>query len=392
MYTNIFIFSGEYLLKLLEKNNFIARFVFSTCQDRDDISKQWTSDVLQVLITTTLGIVGNENTSTQYVGIIGYLYDILSVFQSIGRIRPHRRQKGISMIKVTVPVLNDYIRQSMQRDDEQKFISLKSAKLLKEEDKAIFHQCLSSKSVVDWIHNECQCRRQALLSRLGADKIGEICGDCDVCTSNISHITQMAMKATKKIKQTEVSMHKAKQILRELGNSCSLCRKQSCNGFVCLPNHKKKWYDGRCFKCLSKQHRSKECQIIFQCFKDKSCCYYCFGHHSYLGQTFHLPGTECILQDRLKVTIQLDYLLNNSSQNENGFINHLHKIYATEQTFMNFINEKVHFKSFVNPYEKSSLTVSRTLNTSSVINPYIKSSSYVSSLNSSSVLNPYKKK
>jgi hypothetical protein len=60
----------------------------STQQDQMKIAEDWSNSSFRVLVSTSIGLVGNENLNRKYIACAGYLHNNMQVIQAIWRLRP----------------------------------------------------------------------------------------------------------------------------------------------------------------------------------------------------------------------------------------------------------------------------------------------------------------
>ena len=72
---------GKKVYELLQRKDIASKYIDSDSSNQSDIAKKWNDSTLEVLITTTLGLVGNENKKTQMICIVGLLYNLPSIVQ-----------------------------------------------------------------------------------------------------------------------------------------------------------------------------------------------------------------------------------------------------------------------------------------------------------------------
>jgi hypothetical protein len=57
-------------------------------------ASQWGEGKLDVLISTSIALVGNENPLCRFVACAGYLFDAMQVVQAFGRLRQYMRSSS----------------------------------------------------------------------------------------------------------------------------------------------------------------------------------------------------------------------------------------------------------------------------------------------------------
>ena len=72
-------FAGHTIYNLLMGKKISCKYIDSESTDQTLVASEWNNDSLKVLITTTIGLVGNESSRTQMVCIVGLLYNLPSI-------------------------------------------------------------------------------------------------------------------------------------------------------------------------------------------------------------------------------------------------------------------------------------------------------------------------
>ncbi len=83
---------GIFLLKQLStrcKCKFVSGD--SNHEEVNKAAKEWSKGQLDVLVSTTMGLVGKENTTCRHLVCVGYLYDTMQIVQFFGPLRNHMR-------------------------------------------------------------------------------------------------------------------------------------------------------------------------------------------------------------------------------------------------------------------------------------------------------------
>jgi AraC-like DNA-binding protein len=151
----------------------------STQQDQMKIAEEWSNSSFRVLISTSIGLVGNENLNCKYIACAGYLHDNMQVIQAIGRLRPCQRT-SYGKIFFCVPFGLPKFR---IEEDENHLTSLKNENLLSSENNLDFCWTMSSRGVKLWcmaaIRGDRGCSMKLLSKVFGRDT--EDCGACQAC-------------------------------------------------------------------------------------------------------------------------------------------------------------------------------------------------------------------
>ena len=79
---------GLFIYNELSKGGIKSEFIHSKSDNQENVATNWSAGAIRILISKTLGLVGNESAKTQLIVIVGVLYNLLSIVQAMGRIRP----------------------------------------------------------------------------------------------------------------------------------------------------------------------------------------------------------------------------------------------------------------------------------------------------------------
>jgi superfamily II DNA helicase RecQ len=112
---------GEHLLRLLSCR-YNCRFVSSdtTPDEVNQVALNWSKGKYNVLISTSIALVGNENPHCRYLACAGYLYDLMQIVQACGRLR-HFMRDSTGQILFSVP---DKLSDFRIKEDQQRFTRL----------------------------------------------------------------------------------------------------------------------------------------------------------------------------------------------------------------------------------------------------------------------------
>ena len=118
---------------------------------------------------------------TQFICIVGILYDIPSIVQAIGQIRP-KRQTEHSRVIFFVPERVQSRLHYAQINAANNFQGLVSNMILPSTKEESYKECMTLTSVHDWMFKDVGCRFVNLSKRLGYTQ--NKCNLCDACTEN----------------------------------------------------------------------------------------------------------------------------------------------------------------------------------------------------------------
>ena len=247
---------GTLLSCCLEKLKIQYEYINSKSNDIEKVAKEWVEGNIPVLITTTLGLVGNECSKNNYVVCVGTLYDLMSYVQAMSRIRPKWRNEN-SRMDIFIPDKPriGWVGSNNQTDDYNHLQQLKSDNLIvSAEDESIYNRCLTKQSVNDWLYTDEGCRISNLAKRMGYNKGS--CTKCDVCSS--SPIAKSSVIACKQITIENEITEKGKYHLKLLEYTCLSCK----DTYKCVGMCYKK--NNRCFKCDGMDHLAGNCPKRYQ--------------------------------------------------------------------------------------------------------------------------------
>lgn len=301
------------------------------------VAKAWSSGGdTEVLITTTIGLVGNENPVCRHLCIVGLMFNVFNNVQAIGRLRPNQRHPG-GTITFIVPRINSYNNFDVERQKkidgsyEIMAAQLETRGVISHTDHAAFLSVASQESVRQCLTDP-RCTLVALAERFGVPQ-----SKCSVCTNCLSSpIVRTAHQATAQLAATVRQNNSAFSLLQKLEQQCCFCKSENCNGqsLHCYGT-------GRCYKCGQKDHRVRECTVSYETFIKGKGCYCCLDTSQRQGYLRHTPHyKECHLQKRLiRLLIETHTKQSKDSQNQTDFEQFCQKIYLNKNTFSAFIHE-----------------------------------------------------
>ena len=320
---------GHFIRDILEKKHIDVEFIHSGSDDQDQVASKWGNNQLKVLISTTLGLVGNESINTQLVCIVGLLYDLLSVIQAMGRIRPNRRNDDSSMY-IFIPTELKRQLHLDSIDSKINFTQLKSNKIIDSNCEDYYHKCMTATSVYEWITKDIGCRLVSLSRRLGYK--GRTCKKCDNCTS--TNINKASKLKHHNLRVWNKEKEYARDILERLKRYCLVCKKRSCIG-ICIVSNSASL---QCFHCLGK-HRARECKNDYKrILKDKA-CFSCYAYN--MSQSDNHDYNTCSkdgqIKERLRGLIHYAYKEQRKKGVNISYINYLAGIYSSERSYIKFL-------------------------------------------------------
>jgi superfamily II DNA helicase RecQ len=246
---------------------------------------EWSDGSIEVLVSTTVALLGNENKNCRCVIIVGYLFDLMSLVQALGRLRPCQRTSTGS-IRILLPKRNEDWFLRKKQDDFCRTRLLLERGLLTP-NISTFEKIGTISSIREWAFVDEGCRIQSLTSRFGG--LRDKCGVCDRCTA--TPITTMAAASQQLVRRDLNNLNSAVPVLKRLEEICIVCNSGGCDGEKCLGK--------ACFKCGSGSHFSSSCTFVASRIISSRGCYYCFDLYCRQGYSVHTKDC-CPTKRRLK--------------------------------------------------------------------------------------------
>ena len=281
------------------------------------------------MISTTIGLVGNESSKTQFICIVGLLYNLPSIIQAMGRIRPHRRNK-VSSVVIFITENNNSKLYLGKIEAKRYFQGLISTQIISEQSKDYYYKCMTVDSVHDWLTNDLGCRFVSLSNRLGYKQ--NRCNYCDRCSGTVIH--RSSKNSQDMIETINTRKRIGKLILERMKQKCFCCNTKNCIG-ICIAKRR-----GRmtCFHCLG-NHPAKKCNSQYKSILKNKACYSCmvFNFDGNVNHDYRLCSKDGEIRERLRGLIHHAYLDDKKDANRKNFDEFLSGIYATEETFFKFL-------------------------------------------------------
>jgi MinD-like ATPase involved in chromosome partitioning or flagellar assembly len=156
----------------------------------DRIASAWREGLVHLLITTTCGLVGNENKLARFIFFHHCLYAITNLIQGIGRLR--LIQRGPDSV-VTHIESDDFIEEEaaasrasqLSKDCDTLIDQLKTVGALNQSDVQIFQKWFHISGYLSFIKSEGRCQMQ-LLKEMTGHQGAESCGRCTHCLFHTS--------------------------------------------------------------------------------------------------------------------------------------------------------------------------------------------------------------
>ena len=327
---------GNYVFEQLKRKEINCEFIYSGSENQANVAAEWNNNRLNVLISTTLGLVGNESINTQLVCIVGLLYDLPSIVQAMGRIRPKRRRK-ISEMMIFIPNKVKSLLHLGRISAKTNFQQLCACRILSESMKERYMRVMTVSSVYEWLTNDTGCKLVSLACRMGYRQ--NVCNKCDYCTKSITH--KSAEQQRRKIENNRKRKSVGIQLLSKLKKHCFCCKKSSCIG-TCLAS---KLPGMNCYHCLGK-HRANQCTMEYKSVLKNKACYSCFvfNHSEDCNHDYTQCKQKGEVQERLRGLIHHDFIEAKKTNRVLNFTTFISGIYATEETFFKYLYKYKNWK------------------------------------------------
>jgi hypothetical protein len=347
----------------------------STYQEQIACAKSWYKGEHDVLVSTVVALVGNENRLCKTIVVAGFLFNVSSLVQAIGRLRPEQRgpTTRVHIFRLPIRTLN---RQDARQQSDQLFTEIVEAGCLQVDSKDLFVKLFSPVGLLQVLSLKAGCYLQVLSRLYGFVRLP--CNRCGLCrnreqvrpenpyskstpisavttrssppsnlpgSSNMSRQilgketsvpqskrprTEMnSVLAGKEIAERESKdemklRRKAKWVFCELLYRCLVCGKSTCNG-ECA---------GGCYRCGSRSHSYSICTYdsirLAKLLPNKGVCFGCFDTRQHCMEEHNMMS--CPLKRRLKRLVFLDH-----QRQSKNFDRYLRELYSSEMSFVRMV-------------------------------------------------------
>jgi superfamily II DNA helicase RecQ len=169
----------------------------------DQIAEAWRSFSVRLLITTTCGLVGNENKKARFVFLFQCLYSITNLVQGVGRLRLDQRGDDSIVLHIAS---EDYWREEegsrstqLHKSGDRLMEQLSQVNFLSSSDCGIFKDWFHISGYLDFLRAEGRCQLQHLAEMTG--KVDPpVCKRCTYCLFSKAFCS--ATEAVDRIKST----------------------------------------------------------------------------------------------------------------------------------------------------------------------------------------------
>lgn len=334
----------------------------SSFEDQKNCARNWFMGGHDVLVTTVVALVGNENRLCNTIVIGGFLFNISSLVQAIGRLRPEQRGQNsqVQVIRLPITALDRY---KATKDADDKFVELKTSNCLDDSLKETYHQIFSPlglqkllsmkegcylkqlSSLYDFARSDCLrcslCRsskelkpgtlhdpvnsisKTCIRKRAASPNFHENSFKTTLGNQSISHVRLSKKNSNVKSREERQTRNKAENVFRDLLYRCIVCGRADCNG-ECVRG---------CYRCGDRRHQTNVCtytvERLTKILSGKGVCFGCFDTRQ-RGIIHKIK--ECPLQRRLKRLLLLD-----RERQSISFEEYLRKLYADEMSFLSMV-------------------------------------------------------
>jgi hypothetical protein len=305
-------------------------------QEVREAADSWCRGLIDVLITTSIGLVGNENPRCRYLAMAGHFFDLMQVVQAMGRLRsPMRAETGAIFIAApSRPPDHRYAQ------DEHLWTRLCHEQFMNVDNRDEFDKTLTSKGVFDWLidasvgKSSCSVLQMALLF----GKQVSNCGACLYCRR--LPVQSMQLHCDLILSMNRQHDRSTARILRRLMAVCLACGQESCRGLpilrgrgsASLPENRGCCFSwNRCYKCGVSDHDRKQC--FDNTYMYNVACCECWVLKNISG-TYRHETSNCPTKGRLRRLLSHHYMAANI---EESFKDYIESIYTSRESFTRFM-------------------------------------------------------
>lgn len=150
----------------------------SSSVDQIETAMQWSCGEWDVLVSTSVALVGNENPKCKTVVIAGFLYNISSLVQAFGRLRPEQRGDD-AVVSIFRTKLCKKDLDTAKETEENLFLELKAAGCVGDETRTLYRRLFSPVGLLWFFFSKQGCYLQTISSYFDYDR--PPCGKCTLC-------------------------------------------------------------------------------------------------------------------------------------------------------------------------------------------------------------------
>jgi hypothetical protein len=322
---------------------FSCRFVTSenSLNDVNDVAAAWSRSEFNVLVSTSVALVGNENPKCRFLACAGYFYDRMQLVQAFGRLRNYMRRGGGAVYFAAPTNLPPF----REKEDRHRFTRLCNENFISAQQFDVFKITMTSAGVRDWLIDasaggvDTGCALKKLSLSFGQKR--ENCGVCLSCRSEPKQNLQEV--AEKRIAQERRNSQLTHRLLQKLTMQCLCCRRADCRGIPILkgvgskhlPENRGLCFSwNMCMRCGVSNHDRKTACFDKSYLNQFACCE-CWVYKNVQGWERH-ETTNCPVKGRLRRLLSHNYLQSKVTTNYQAYIE---GIYTSPLTFCRFMAE-----------------------------------------------------
>ena len=347
----------------------------SSYLEQTSCAKNWYNGDYDVLVSSVVALVGNENRLCKTIVVAGFLFNVSSMVQAIGRLRPEQRGPTSKVQVFRFPIRNADRQQA--REQTQVLLSeILEVRCLSKESTQQFTNLFSPLGLQEVLLLKEGCYLQYLSKLYGFVRLP--CDRCGLCRKRVelvgknktpilptsstvltpakttpdlpsssggirkvsptfssaqsskrpcvgsSSVLLCNLASEESSKTEKVLRRKAQFVFYELQYRCLACGKTICNGECAVG----------CFRCGSRTHSYNICSYdnnrLGKILPNKGVCFGCFDTRQHLMTDHNMKS--CPLKRRLKRLVFLDHQKSGSS-----FDDYLRHLYSSEMSFVKMV-------------------------------------------------------
>lgn len=345
----------------------------SSSQEQVRCARSWMKGEHDVLVSTVVGLVGNENKFCKTIIVGGFLFNVSSLVQAIGRLRPTQRGPD-SKVQIFRFPFRSVDRVDASEKSDTLFGEVLDAGCVRATNKEVFMRVYSPIGLQEILSMKDGCYLQHLSGCFGFARLP--CNRCGLCLrSSDAQVNQLTKETTSSAaqkaivnpyKRRDVSIasntnqtkkgrlsgpndvhtsqkvaqetsklmkelrRNAKWVFSELLYRCLVCGKADCNGELCL---------NACFRCGNRCHKTNGCTFnnarLAKILSNKGVCFGCFDTRQHTMIQHDMLA--CPYKRRLRRLLFLDH-----DRKGNDFEDYLRQLYCSELSFVSFVASYSH--------------------------------------------------
>ena len=330
---------GGHLFNILSCR-YNCRFVSSDTKREvvNQVASEWSKGEINVLISTSIALVGNENPRCRYLACAGYLYDSMQIVQACGRLRKYMRISTGQVLFAVPEQLSDF----RILEDRQQFTRLMNERFLSSGDYSHFKATMTSGGVHDWLVDaslgQNGCAMMILSTSFG--KSADNCGACPHCRMLSTKSVQQ--EAVIHMEQERKNGHATERALRRLTLVCAVCKRADCcglpilkgKGSMFLPENRVCCFSWKnCYQCGVSNHDRKT-QCFNKSYMNNIACCECWVYKNVPGAKRH-DVTDCEVFGRLRRLLSHHFI---KTVETKTFQQYIEGIYSSKESFCHFMS------------------------------------------------------